>query len=373
MNKKSSVTPILGIVVIAVAVVIAISVGKGKGGLTGGEAAAKTEKIYVAMGGGKERFVQDEEVKRIMAEKYQIEIVPTAWSNGKLIDRDVKLVTDEGKPYDAVFFSDQRFYDYFKAQNIAKNLQGSIALNTPVVIYSWDSIADALAARGVVEERNGTYFINDMGALLGMIQDGTKWSDLGLTHVFGTINIGSTDPVTSSPGATYYGLLMSIMNGGPINEKNVDKVLPTIKDFYEYSGFMNNTPADLFDLYLRTGMGAKPMIVDYEKSILEFAVANPEGYDQVKSKVRILYPEPTIWNSHCLLTLTEKGNKYLEALNDPDIRRIAWEQYGFRTGLTGGDNVTEMPVQGLADELTSVVPGLKKEVYDVMIEALKEN
>lgn len=374
MNKKSSATPILGIVVIAAAVIIAISMGKGKGGLTGGEsaeAASKVEKIYVAMGGGKEGFVQDEEVKRIMAEKYQIEIVPTAWSNGKLIEKDVKLVTDEGKPYDAIFFSDQRFYDYFKAQNIAKNLQGSIALNTPVVIYSWDSIADALAARGVVEERNGTCFINDMGALLGMIQDGTKWSDLGLAHVFGTINIASTDPVTSSPGATYYGLLMSIMNGGTVTDHNVDAVLPDIREFYEFSGFMNNTPADLFDLYLRTGMGAKPLIVDYEKSMLDFAVNNPEGYEQVKERVRILYPEPTIWNSHCLLTLTEKGNRYLEALNDPDIRKIAWERYGFRTGLSGGDDVTELPVNGLANELTSVVPGLRKEIYDTMIDALK--
>ena len=34
---------------------------------------------------------------------------------------------------------------------------------------------------------------------------------------------------------------------------------------------MNNTPADLFELYLKTGVGGKPMIVDYEKSAIDFA------------------------------------------------------------------------------------------------------
>lgn len=369
MNKK--LTPLIGVTVIALAVIIVIAIGKKE--ITPDTPSVKTDKVYVAMGGGKEGFIQDEEVIKIMEQRYNIELVPDSWSNGKLIADGVKLTREDGTPYDAVFFSDQRFYDYFKAQNIAKSLKGSIALNTPVVIYSWDMIADALAQNGVVEERNGTYFIKDMDGLLQMIQDGVKWSDLGLSNVFGTVNIASTDPVTSSPGATYYGLLMSIMNGGPVNEKSVDKVLPALKEFYEYSGFMNNTPADLFDLYLRTGMGAKPMIVDYEKSMLEFAMSNPEGYEQVKSRVRILYPEPTIWNSHCLLTLTEKGNRYLDALADPDIQKIAWERYGFRTGLAGGDDLSGMQVEGLASELTSVVSGLKKEVYDQMIEALKGN
>lgn len=371
MNKKYKIYLIAGVTVLALMVIAVIAAGRG-GGPSGSAGSSKTQKVYVAMGGGKEGFIKDEEVIRIMAEKYQIELVSDAWSNNRLIAPDVKFVREDGKPYDAVFFSDQRFYDYFKANGIAKYLDGSITLNTPVVIYSWDQIADALIREGVVEEREGTYFIKDMEGLMERIRDGQKWSDIGLNGVFGTINIASTDPVTSSPGATYYGLLVSIMNGGMVTEQTVQSVLPEIKAFYEYSGFMNNTPADLFDLYLRTGMGAKPLIVDYEKSMLEFAVNNPEGYQQVQNRVRILYPEPTIWNSHCLITLTENGNRYLEAMNDPEIRKIAWERYGFRTGLTGGDEVAGLPVDGVADELTSVVPGLKKETYDIMIEALKQ-
>lgn len=368
MNSKYKTYLAVGVTVLALVVIGFIYAGKSKGVV---KMPKNTDKVYVAMGGGKEGFIKDEEVQMIMAQKYGIELVSDSWSNNKLVVSDVKLVREDGKPYDAVFFSDQRFYDYFKANNLAKNLEGKVALNTPVVIYSWDKIADALMTEGIVEERDGTYFIKDMSRLMEMIEEGKKWSDIGLTNVFGSINIASTDPITSSPGATYYGLLISIMNGGTITEHNVNAVLPDIREFYEFSGFMNNTPADLFDLYLRTGMGAKPLIVDYEKSMLDFAVNNPEGYEQVKDRVRILYPEPTIWNSHCLLTLTEKGNRYLEALDDPDIRKIAWERYGFRTGLMGGDDLSELPVNGLAEELTSVVPGLKKELYDTMIDALK--
>ena len=32
------------------------------------------------------------------------------------------------------------------------------------------------------------------------------------------------------------------------------------------------------------------MIVDYEKSIIDFANADPDGYNSVKDKIRILYP-----------------------------------------------------------------------------------
>ena len=369
MNKKFKTYFIFGIAVLALLVIVVINTGKHGGS---GQKSVKVKKVYVAMGGGKEGFIKDEEIKSIMADKYNIEIIPDSWSNNKLIANDVKLLRENGTPYDAIFFSDQRFYDYFKANNLAKSLEGSVALNTPVVIYSWDKIADALINEGIAEVRGETYFIKDMSSLLTRIEEGQKWTDIGLSNVFGTINIASTDPVTSSPGATYYGLLLSIMNGGPVTENTVESVLPDIKKFYEFSGFMNNTPADLFDLYLRTGMGAKPLIVDYEKSMLEFAVNNPEGYKQVRGRVRILYPEPTIWNSHCLLTLTENGNRYLEALNDPEVKRIAWERYGFRTGLMGGDNLSELPVDGVASELTSVVPGLKKGIYDLMINALKE-
>ena len=54
--------------------------------------------------------------------------------------------------------------------------------------------------------------------------------------LYGNINIASTDPVTSSPGATYYGLLLSIMCGGNVTEASMAENLPKLKEFYEKYG-----------------------------------------------------------------------------------------------------------------------------------------
>jgi hypothetical protein len=136
---------------------------------------------------------------------------------------------------------------------------------------------------------------------------------------------------------------------------------------------MNNTPADLFERYLKTGMGGEPMIVDYEKSMIDFANSSPDAFNQVKDQIRVLYPTPTIWNSHCFTVFTENGSKLYEALNDPQISQIAWEKYGFRTGVTGGNyDVSNIKI-GVPGSITSTVPSLKMDVYNQLIEYLKES
>ncbi len=336
--------------------------------------------VTVATGGGKEDFIADEEVNKILREKYGLNVVYDSWSNGKLILNP--LVRENGDKYDLMFCSDQRFYDYYKlAPNKEKKeadrytvLDGGLTLNTPIVIYSWGEVVDAFIKDGIVTEKEGTYYITDMNKLLGYILEGKKWSDIGLDMLYGTVNIASTDPVTSSPGATYYGLLLSIMCGGNVTDTSMQENLPKLKEFYEKSGYMNNTPADLFERYLKTGLGGEPMIVDYEKSIVEFANENPDGFAQVKDDIRILYPEPTIWNSHCIATFTENGNEYYKAIQDKEISQIAWEKYGFRTGVTGGNyNVESLGIKGIPSTIKSTVNSLKMNMYENLISFLKGN
>lgn len=335
--------------------------------------------VYGAVGGGKENLLADEEFNNILAQKYGITVVNDTWSNGKLVKNSV--LREDGTHYDFIFFSDQRFYDYYKtsADKSAGEaeretvLNGGLTLNTPIVIYSWDTVVDALINEEIVTVVDDVYYITDMDKLLNYILEGKSWKDIGIDTLYGNININSTDPTTSSPGATYYGLLLSIMCGGEITEDNIEENLPKLKEFYNKSGYMNNTPADLFENYLKTGMGSKPMIVDYEKSIIDFANSNPDGYEQVKDKIRILYPVPTIWNSHCIATLTENGNKYYEAFNDKDIQQLAWSKYGFRTGTTGGSyDVTQVAVKGIPQSIDTAVSGLRMNVYNRIIEYLGE-
>ena len=374
MKKKQLIG--IGIFILLVLIIICIKFYTDKDNLV----SLNLKTVTVATGGGKEDFIADEEVNKILREKYGLNVVYDSWSNGKLILNP--LVRENGDKYDLMFCSDQRFYDYYKlAPNKEKKeadrytvLDGGLTLNTPIVIYSWGEVVDAFIKDGIVTEKEGTYYITDMNKLLGYILEGKKWSDIGLDMLYGTVNIASTDPVTSSPGATYYGLLLSIMCGGNVTDTSMQENLPKLKEFYEKSGYMNNTPADLFERYLKTGLGGEPMIVDYEKSIVEFANENPDGFAQVKDDIRILYPEPTIWNSHCIATFTENGNEYYKAIQDKEISQIAWEKYGFRTGVTGGNyNVESLGIKGIPSTIKSTVNSLKMNMYENLISFLKGN
>ena len=279
-----------------------------------------------------------------------------------------------------MFTSDQRFYDYYKlapdtTKGEAKRYQvqnGGLILNTPIVIYSWDTVVDALINENIVTKTNDVYYITDMNKLIDYILEGKTWKDIGLNMLYGSINIDSTDPVTSSPGATYYGLLLSIMCQGNVTDENMRENLPKLKEFYIKSGYMNNTPADLFEMYLKTGVGGKPMIVDYEKSMIEFANSNPDGWEQVKDRIRILYPTPTIWNSHCIASFNDAGNQYYKVYEDKDIGQIAWSKYGFRTGVTGGNyDVKAINIGGIPQSIDSTVSSLRMSMYEELIDYLK--
>ena len=114
------------------------------------------------------------------------------------------------------------------------------------------------------------------------------------------------------------------------------------------------------------------MIVDYEKSIIDFANADPEGYKSVKDKIRILYPSPTIWNSHCIASLSDNGNIYYDVFEDKNVQQLAWEKYGFRTGVTGGNyDVSKVIVKGIPQSIDGAVSSLKMNIYEKMIESLK--
>ncbi len=337
-----------------------------------------TTTLYGAVGGGKENLLNDETFNKILKEKYKLTVINDPWSNGKLI-KD-KVVREDGSKYNFIFFSDQRFFDYFKLSQDAskgeaernKVVKGELTLNTPIVIYSWDIVTDALINENIVTVRDGVYYITDMEKLIQYIVEGKTWADIGFNQIYGKINIASTDPVTSSPGTSYYGLLASIMNKGEVTEENLKDVIPKLNDFYRRSGFLNNTPADLFELYLRTGAGGKPMIVDYEKSIIDFANNNPTGWEAVKDRVRILYPAPTIWNSHCIAALDENGVKYLDAFSDKEIQDLAWEKYGFRVGITGGTyDVSKLSISGIPKSIDSVVSTLKMNMYEEIQNSLK--
>ena len=131
MNKNK----IIGIVVFIVLIVVIIVIGILKNSSVSIVNTNLTD-VYVATGGGKEDFLADEEVQKILKKKYKLNVVYDSWSNGKTVlwplireqvgygNKDVInrikageafTINSEGvSKYDALFTSDQRFYDYYK-------------------------------------------------------------------------------------------------------------------------------------------------------------------------------------------------------------------------------------------------------------------
>ncbi len=229
MNKKQ----LIGIGIFAVLIVLIIVIKAFNKPSDNKDDIRGLTTVYVATGGGKEDFLADEEVQKILKKKYKLNVVYDSWSNGKTVvwplireqvgygNKDVInrikageafTINSEGvSKYDALFTSDQRFYDYYKlSPNKEKGesdryyvTNGSLTLNTPIVIYSWKDVVDALEKEQIVTKtEDGIYYITDMNKLINYILEGKKWSDIGLTNLYGNINVASTDPVTSSPGAT---------------------------------------------------------------------------------------------------------------------------------------------------------------------------
>ena len=355
--------------------------------------------IYGAVGGGKEDFLADEAFNKILADKYKIKFVADSWGNGSTVTKplvresvhlgntsipedQLSVNNAQCSKYDLLFTSDERYLTEYRenpdsaageAERYRVN-KGELTLNTPIVFYSWDTVTDALIKEGIVTVEDGVYYISNPTKLIDYILSEKKWKDIGLTDIFGPINITSVDPVKSSPGATYYGLLLTILTEGLETDEEIEKALPTLKAIYKKAGKLQQTPADLFDMFMKVGQGTYPIIVDYEKSLIEFRNRDKESYDRVKEKLRILYSVPTVTNSHCIATFTENGEKFLEAFDDKEIQKIAWENFGFRVKGSGAlANVSVEGLPGIPEVIKTGARGLKMDTYNRLIEYLGES
>ncbi len=341
---------IIGIIifVVVVAAAILISVFSGQGQLLGLGGNAVTVKGYV--GGEKLGFLADEEVVRILKDKYGLTVDDTRAGSIEMAGYDTTGV-------DFLFPSSQTAYEIFRNRYGGQGYKGEKVFFSPIVLYSWDEVAKALTAHGLCAEQTGGYFTTDISKLIPEVLNKTNWSDFGL-DIYGNFKIISTDPNKSNSGTMYAALLANMLNGGNVvDATSVQKVAGDVKQVFTMLGQMESSSGNMFSRYLNLGMGESPIIVGYENQIIEFAMSDPELWSKVQSKVALIYPEPTVWSEHYLIALTENGEKLLTALMDEDIQRIAWERHGFRTGETAyGIDAQTLEALGISENINKVVP-----------------
>lgn len=318
------------------------------------------------IGGEKEGFFEDAGVKELLQKKYGLKL---DYAKAGSID----MARTPGDS-DFLFPSSQIALEIYKGTQGNPLVRSEPIFNSPLVIYSWDTVTDALVKQGIVEEKNGVYSITDFSKLVQWTIEGKKWADVGLTDLYGSIKINTTDPAKSNSGNMFFALLAGMLNHGEVVDNNtLWKVLPQLKGYYYRLGYMEDSSSKLFDAYLTKGVGEQPMIAGYENQIIEFAAQNPEQWNSIGSRIRILYPVPTIWSSHILITVKDQAAELARALTDAEAQKIAWERHGFRSGVTGTVNDPKsVMVPGIAEKTDMVMPMPRAEVVEKILEDLQQ-
>lgn len=356
----------IGVLVLIIAAALVWQFGLRKNTGIGAVLTGKTETVKGYIGSEKTGFLDDERIKTILRSKYGLVVDYATAGSIEMVRGSV------GSDIDFLWPSSQVALELYRMTRDNASVKSDIIFSSPIVLYSWNIVSDALVKQGIVQKQNATYFISDFSKLLTLDVQNKKWSDIGLTELYGRIAITTTDPNKSNSGMMFSGLMADVLNGDVVDSATVNPLLPTIRAFYRKLGYMENTTGVLFDQYLRTGVGSYPLIVGYENQIVEFSLQNKDIWQKVKDTMRILYPVPTVWSSHPFIALTARASKLMQALKDPEIQKIAWEQHGFRTGLVGAQNdPNALQITGIPDTVTKVVPMPTPQVMDLILSAIQ--
>jgi hypothetical protein len=344
---------IIGVVIFILVVVVAIGaryflMPKGTATNPSGSTAKNVKVLKGYVGGEKVGLLEDPEVQRILAEKYGLKLDATKAGSFEMVDL-------ANSSTDFLFPASQTAVEYLKDKETPKAKRSQVVLSSPIVIYSWTDIADALVKQGIAKKKSNAYYIVDMPKLVKLMEDGKSWADIGVPNLYGKIKVVSTDPVQSNSGNQFAGLVANVMAGDVVDDAKLPAVLPRLKTLFARLGYLDSSSGDLFSQYLRLGEGANPMVASYENQLIEFAAADPGQWQSVKGRVAVLYPEPTVWSEHTVIALTDAGMPLVEAMKDPEIQKIAWERHGFRAGV-GAKNSAPQGITGVPLTIDQVVP-----------------
>jgi hypothetical protein len=337
---------IAGIVVVVVVAIVLITMGRdGGSGAAGGPGDGIT-KITCYGGSEKEDFINDAEVKKILSEKYRLEVnfIP------KGSYKQVQVPPDELKAnkVDCLWPSSASAQAIFEGSGSSKafgnDYEAASVLQSPEVLYANSEAVDGLKRVRIVEERNGGYYIIDFRRLLEeYLLPGKSWSDLGVALPAGPILINSSDPATSNSGMTLAQLELATVASGnpyqPATPTQAGAAVGKVKALVEAQGLMRTGSDSAFEQWVIQQTGG--LLAGYENQLLNWITTRNNGV--VPPGIVMLYPEPTILNDHPILSLTADGRKLIPAVQDPDVQEIAWKRYGFRSGT----KITEQAFPGV--------------------------
>ncbi len=354
---------IAGIVAVLVIAVVLITSNRS----TPGDTAAPGDgpvKLTCLGGSEKEDFINDPEVKTILRDRYGIEVD----FNAKGSYKQVQIPADElnADKIDCLWPSSASAQAIFEGSGTSKvfgnDYEAASVLQSPEVIYANREAADGLKNAGIVQVRGNAYFIVDLRKLLDdYLLPGKSWADLGVTLPSGPVLINSSDPATSNSGMTLAQLeLATLASGNPYQPATAAQAaasVPKVKALVEAQGLMRTGSDSAFEQWVIQQTGG--LLAGYENQLLQWITTRNGGV--VPEGIVTLYPEPTIFNDHPILSLTPNGKKLIAAVQDDAVQDVAWKKYGFRSGT----RVLEQAFPGVDVPATHIIKKTQAPGYDV--------
>ncbi|MDR2661936.1 MAG: hypothetical protein LBC31_02950 [Treponema sp.] len=301
------------------------------------------------LGGEKSGLFEDERFTGTMLKQYAVSI---RYKKAGSID----MISAPLEGMDYLFPSSYTALELYKQKYGSAYKRAEIVFNSPIVLYARKTVAEAFKKQGWVHTEDETEYI-DLVQLIDAVLADTKWNAVGLDELYGNIYVISTDPLKSNSGNMFAGLVANMLNNGEVADgESLARNGGELKRFFSKLGYLESSSADLFNSFLKTGIGAKPVIVGYESQILEFSVEHPDDWAYVKNDIVALYPEPTVWSAHPFIALTGNGDRVLDALLGEELQALAWETHGFRTGIASGREPGRVfDIQGVPGEVKKVI------------------
>jgi len=97
----------------------------------------------------------------------------------------------------------------------------------------------------------------------------------------------------------------------------------------------------------------------------------PGIWPKVKIRLRMLYPLPTVWSSHPLISLSDKGAELGALFVTEQFQKLAWESHGFRSAVPGVLNDPSVfGIAGIAREIEQVMPMPSAQVMESILSAI---
>src|SRR5215475_2491329 len=271
MNVRKAIRPALAILLlIGVAVAINFSVHDRNEQIATQNSAARIT-VKVLSGSEKEKFLSDPELAKVL-ESEGIAIEVQKFGSREIATRGDLKTFDVAYPAGA-----------HAAVKISQTTGSKLiypTFYTPMAVASWKTLVPVMEKSGLVSQKDGTFYLVDMGRLVDMMQKGTRWKDLPNNSVYSvgkSLLVTSTDVRKSNSGGMYLALAAYLANGNNVvdNEADADKVANSMVGLFSRQGFQESSSAGPFEDYTAMGIGKAPLVMIYEQQFLEYVLSHP--------------------------------------------------------------------------------------------------